>query len=193
MKITLIGTHSTGKTSIITKLGETLRVHGKEVIILHELARECPFPINENTTFEAQAWILENQIQRENEIDHTGKILITDRSSLDNFAYMYRALGEESAEKYEQIAVEHMNTYNAIFKTQKLDIDATQDKIRSTDYEFRDTMDWLIYHFLEKHTIPYFLLRTSTDVDIHVKDIFQTLCKENGDKDMCMLHQAYLI
>jgi len=53
------------------------------------LARLCPLPINEETTMDAQKWILLNQIAQENTIDHTGKVLITDRSTIDNFAYMY--------------------------------------------------------------------------------------------------------
>ncbi|MFH0857239.1 MAG: ATP-binding protein [Candidatus Magasanikbacteria bacterium] len=193
MKITIIGTHSTGKTTIIEQLKNTLQIHGKEVFVIQELARECPLPINETTTLEAQKWILENQIQRENEIDHTNRILITDRSSLDNFAYMYRALGENTPEPFEKLAVEHMSTYDFIFKTQKLDIDATRDKVRSTDYEFRDTMDWLIYHLLEKHTVPYYLLRTSTDVNLHVQDICKTICQKTQDEHICLLHQTSLL
>jgi nicotinamide riboside kinase len=173
MKIAIIGTHSTGKTSIIQSLQEHLQYNNKKILILQELARECPYPINEKTTIKAQKWILDNQIKKENEINHTNNILITDRASLDNFAYMYRAHKEKNLHDFEKKAVEHMKNYDAIFKTQKLEIDAQKDKIRSTDYEFRDNIDWIILHLLEKHNIKYQQLTPSLNTDTHTKFILK--------------------
>ena len=174
MKITIIGTHSTGKTTIINTMQEYLLKTKKTVTILKELSRECPFPINENTTLTAQAWILDNQIKKEQAIDHSNGLLISDRSSIDNFAYMYRAIGESLPHKYEKQAVEHMASYDFIYKTQKLEIDAKKDKVRSTDYEFRDNIDWLIINLLEIHNIPYINLPATTDTATHIDYIMQS-------------------
>ncbi|MBU1901793.1 ATP-binding protein [Patescibacteria group bacterium] len=171
MKISIIGTHSTGKTNIISALEQALVAQGKTVTILKELARECPFPINESTTLEAQSWILDQQIAREAAIDHDNHVLITDRASLDNFAYMYRAVGESLPGYFEEKAAHHMGTYDIIFKTQKLDIDAKKDKVRSTDFIFRDMIDWMILHLLEKNDVPFVQLAPTTDYMTHVGHI----------------------
>ena len=171
MKIAIIGTHSTGKTTLIENIAEMLSQHGKEVLILPEYARLCPFPINEETTLEAQKWILLSQITEENKIDHEGKILLTDRATIDNFAYMYRIGQNDAIENFERCAVAHMKTYDFIFKTRKLNLDAKEDGVRTTDFEFRDMIDRLITHLLMKHNISYSLLPETIEYTEHVEFI----------------------
>ncbi len=171
MKIAIIGTHSTGKTTLIESLAQHFSVQGKEVFILPEYARLCPFPINEETTLEAQKWILLSQITEENKIDHTNNILLTDRATIDNFAYMYRIGKSDAIENFERCAVAHMRTYDFVFKTQKLNLDAKEDGLRTTDFEFRDMIDRLITHLLKKHNISYSLLPETIDYDSHVEFI----------------------
>lgn len=177
MKIAIIGAHSTGKTTLVQKLQDTLRATDKEVIIVQELVRYCPFPINEATTIDAQKWIMDNQIAKENEIDHIGKILITDRATIDNFAYLHRVADTNTAREYENIAFEHGKTYDLIFKTQKLDIRAEDDGVRTIDEDFRTLIDTLIHTFLQKHRVQFIPLRATTDYDIHVADIVEQIHK----------------
>ncbi len=171
MKIAIIGTHSTGKTTILENLSSHFKELGKEVIILPEYARLCPFPINENTTIEAQKWILLSQITEENKIDHRDKILLSDRGTIDNFAYMYRIGHTDAIENFERCAVAHMRTYDFVFKTQKLSLAAKEDGIRTTDLEFRDMIDRLITHLLLKHDIKYLNLPQTIDYESHVEFI----------------------
>ncbi len=169
MKIAIVGSHSTGKTTLIERLADHFKELGKEVIILPEYARLCPFPINENTTLEAQKWILLSQITEENKIDHKDTVLLSDRATIDNFAYMYRIVGNSDAiENFERCAVAHMRTYDFVFKTQKLSLAAKEDGIRTTDLEFRDMIDRLITHLLMKHGIKYSNLPATIDYDTHV-------------------------
>ncbi len=176
MKIAIIGTHSTGKTTILENLSHYFQALGKEVVVLPEYARLCPFPINEATTLEAQKWILLSQITEENKIDHSDKILLSDRATIDNFAYLYRIGQSEAIENFERCAVAHMKTYDFVFKTQKLSLAAKEDGIRSTDLEFRDMIDRLITHLLLKHNIRHFNLSETIDYDSHV----QFIAKEIG-------------
>ncbi len=168
MKIAIIGTHSTGKTTILENLSQYFEALGKEVIVLPEYARLCPFPINENSTLEAQKWILLSQITEENKIDHTNKILLSDRATIDNFAYLYRIGQSEAIENFERCAVAHMKTYDFVFKTQKLSLAAKEDGIRTTDLEFRDMIDRLITHLLLKHNIRHHNLSETIDYETHV-------------------------
>ena len=65
MKIALIGTHGTGKTTIAHELVAKLKKQKINADFLGELARHCPFPINEGTTKKSQLWIILNQILKE--------------------------------------------------------------------------------------------------------------------------------
>lgn len=169
MKIAIIGTHSTGKTTIINRLADYFTSHEQSVHILPEFARLCPFPINEGTTLEAQNWIQEEQIKQEAAIDHRKSILLCDRATLDNFAYMHKAANGADIHAYEKRAAAHMHSYDYIFKTKKLDVAARADGVRTTDQTFRDQIDVLIHHFLEKHHINFHLLPPVLDYDTHVR------------------------
>lgn len=175
MKIAIIGTHSTGKTTLMEHLHTTLRANKKHVDIVPEFARLCPFPINESTTREAQTWILEQQMLHEYLEHDEDTFLLCDRATIDNFAYMYRATNGQQTEGYEALAVDHMSTYNYVFKTTKLDIDPVYDKIRSTDGTFRQEIDNIIHMLLAKHAIPYHLLPATTHIDTHIKYILDTI------------------
>lgn len=186
MKIAIIGTHSTGKTTLIEHIAEMFSRQGKETLLLPEYARLCPFPINEETTLEAQKWILLSQITEENKIFHEDKVLLTDRATIDNFAYLYRIEKSETIENFERCAVAHMRTYDFVFKTQKLDLEAKEDGIRTTDFEFRDMIDRLITHLLKKHNIKYQLLSATADYSTHVEfvqNIIGSLQKEKLSRE----------
>lgn len=173
MKIAIIGTHSTGKTTLVDRLKETFESVGKEVIVVRELARTCPLEINEETSLQAQKWILINQIEKENEHDHTEKILITDRATVDNFAYLHRVADPKTSRACEHIAFSHCKTYDHIFKTHKLDIEATADGVRTTDEAFRCHIDTLIDYFLKKNKIYYHTLLPTEDYDVHIRHILE--------------------
>ena len=65
MKIALIGAHATGKTTFVYEIAISLKKQGFNADILTEVSRDSPFPINEETTQEAQKWILFTQYLRE--------------------------------------------------------------------------------------------------------------------------------
>ncbi len=180
MKIALIGTHSTGKTTIIKHLAEALTNHGIKTTVLPEFARLCPFPIDESTTLDAQAWIQNQQILEEQKHHDPKGVLICDRATLDNFAYMHRAVGDKhDISEYEKRAAEHMKTYDAVFKTQKLNLPAEDDGVRpveSVTYEsFRQHIDELIHHFLAKHQVNFHLLPAIDDYEVHVGEIMERI------------------
>lgn len=177
MKIAILGTHSTGKTTLLNKLKVVLESLNHQVNVVPELARLCPFPINEETTMEAQEWIQEQQISQENQLYQPDKILLCDRSTLDNFAYFQRAgrLRNKDVSSWEQRAAYHMASYHFIFKTYKLELPATADGLRATDEEFRDEIDSSIHQLLDKHAVRYYLLDPSLDYDLHVRNMLKKL------------------
>lgn len=171
MKIAIIGTHSTGKTTLLTALTSYLKnTATKNVICVREIARECPFPINENTSIDAQTWILQKQIEKEKLLHTTGTMLLCDRATLDNFAYLLRIATHKNinVDHLEAIAAAHMQSYDFIFKTNKLALPATNDGIRSTDDMFRDEIDDSINALLHKNNIAHQILEAHTDTARHV-------------------------
>src|SRR3989344_5821850 len=179
MKLAIVGTHSTGKTTLISTLAKAFESQGKRVVIVPEMARLCPFPINEGTTAEAQKWILEKQISEENSFDDSEAVVICDRATIDNFAYFFRHCAqfkpEEDLAPWEALAVDHASTYDAIFKTQKLAIAAEADGDRAVGEVFRQEMDDIITRLLEKYSIPHILLPPTPDYAAHVAFITEYL------------------
>lgn len=172
MKIAIIGAHSTGKTTLLNHLNTRILSEGLTTIVLPEYARLCPFPIDEKTTLDAQQWIQEQQMNEEYAIDHTDKILLCDRATIDNFAYFLRAAQlqgkEQTIEAWERKAAEHMASYDMVFKTTKLHIAPEDDGKRSTNEEFRNEIDILIHELLRKHAIPYVPLPQTLNYDTHL-------------------------
>lgn len=175
MKIAIIGTHSTGKTTLIKLLHCELQLNGIDAYVLPEFSRLCPYPINEDSTLQAQAWIQQEQITQERLHHNDDRVLICDRATIDNFAYMHVAAKGMRVQHHEQRAVEHMSSYDAVFKTYKLPVPAKHDGIRTTNDEFRDKIDSWIEYFLYKHDLPFFLLPKTIDYMTHVDFIMATI------------------
>jgi len=93
VKIAFIGTHGVGKTTLCFDLAARLKRMDRSVDLVKEVARDCPLPINQDTTYDAQAWILHTQIARELEAVARHDIVVCDRSVLDNYAYLVHKLG----------------------------------------------------------------------------------------------------
>ncbi len=180
MKIAIVGTSSTGKTTLITKLTDRLRELRHSVEVVPEVARECPYPLNEGSTLEAQQWILAKQLEHEHRIDHRGKIVLCDRASIDNWAYFFRAFHHAPRTRcdvhiWEALAVDHAASYDFIFKTQKLPLGAVADGVRSGNELFREEIDHLISLVLRQHAITHVVLPRTIDYNVHVNFIVDHL------------------
>ncbi len=163
MKIAIIGTHSTGKTSIIQQLSLVLKNRGKRVFIVAELSRRAPGVINEDTALATQLWIQEKQKQEEGVPMDINGVMLCDRSTIDNFAYLQRVAGSADISAIEKDAVKHMQTYDFIFKTKKLNVSAVADGVRSVTDSFRDNIEERIVYLLQKHAIVYNTLPGTLD------------------------------
>ncbi len=175
MKIAIIGTHSTGKTTLINKLDERIKKIGFRTTILFELSRQCPFPVNERASYEAQAWIQIKHLEQENNVDHQDKIFLCDRATIDNFAYFRQAVPDKNIGEWEARAVEHMHSYDLVFKTRKLDIRAKEDGFRTTNEQFRKTIDNNIKKILKKHKIKHYLLPKTVNYNDHIRYILRRI------------------
>ncbi|MFQ5744486.1 MAG: AAA family ATPase [Acidobacteriota bacterium] len=161
MKFAFIGTHGVGKTTLAYGLAMRLKQLGANVGFLEEVARRCPFPINEETSLEAQTWILMETIRREIELTKVYPELVCDRSALDNYCYLELRFGRKQALF---ALVEHWaNSYDLLYKVPIRKECLQGDGTRSTDLAFQRAIDETLDQLLEETGIPFVSFTTLDD------------------------------
>lgn len=150
-KVALVGTHGVNKTTLAYELAGALKRKGRTVELLTEIARECPFPLNEQATREAYLWIIARQVQLEIEKAPRADVLVCDRSVLDNFAYYVRRYGrnDEQAEALGAYCRSWMKTYDLLVRLPIAQALAA-DGFRSTNEEFQRDIDLLCDELFER-------------------------------------------
>ncbi|HRC86348.1 MAG TPA: AAA family ATPase [Thermoanaerobaculia bacterium] len=129
-KIAFIGSHGVGKTTLCYGLAARLKARDVSCEVVHEVARRCPLPINRDTTYAAQAWILHTQIAEELVAGARYPVVLCDRSALDNFVYLLLAAEREPA--LERLVDAWMPTYSLLIDVPIVDSPAP-DGIRAAD------------------------------------------------------------
>lgn len=149
-KVALVGTHGVNKTTIAYELAGVLKRKGRTVELLTEIARECPFPLNEQATREAYQWIIARQVQLEIEKSPRADVLVCDRSVLDNYAYYVRRYGSsgEEAEALGHYCRSWMRTYDLLVRLPIAEALAP-DGFRSIDALFQREVDLLCDELFE--------------------------------------------
>ena len=151
MKIAFIGSHGVGKTTLCFDLASRLKRLDFGVDIVKEVARNCPLPINEGTTLEAQAWILHAQIAEELASAARNDAVICDRSVLDNYAYLVHRCGRRP--EYDALVSAWVPTYTALFKVPVLQ-PPSFDGTRATSRDFQLEIDRGIDTLVDAFDVP---------------------------------------
>ena len=151
MKFAFIGTHGVGKTTLAYGLAMRLKELGANVGFLEEVARRCPLPINEETSLDAQTWILVETVRREIELAKIYTEVVCDRSVLDNYCYMEFALGRTQA--LFDLARYWAGTYDLLFKVPIRPELLQDDGTRSTDLAFQRAIDKTLDEILEEMSV----------------------------------------
>jgi nicotinamide riboside kinase len=94
-KVALIGSHGVGKTTLCFGLAARLKERDVSLDVVHEVARRCPLPINEETGVASESWILHTQIAEELIAQARYPVVVCDRSALDNYVYLLLAAGPQ--------------------------------------------------------------------------------------------------
>jgi GTPase SAR1 family protein len=141
LKIAFVGTHGVGKTTLCFELAAQLKRLDLGVELVKEVARRCPLPINEDTTIDAQGWILHTQIAEEMEAAATYEVVVCDRSVLDNYAYLVARVGRRP--DLDPMVGEWISTNDALFKVPVLNAPSF-DGIRAVSPTFQMQIDSVI-------------------------------------------------
>lgn len=183
VKIAIIGTQGTGKKTLTSKLEKELHRRGKKVEVVGEVARACPFGINEQATFLSQRWIFHQQMIKELETEYKEPdIIIYNRAILDNLCYMERIGKNHNPFP----VVEYLQLVEiARYWSQKYDYIIympfnikwlKNDGVRSTDPEFARDIDDRISKMIDDFGLKYTRYRKNFSIPVFC-DKFST-CKK---------------
>jgi nicotinamide riboside kinase len=137
-KVAFIGTHGVGKTTLCYGLAARLKRRDVGVEVVHEVARRCPLPINEETSVAAQSWILHTQVAEELVAQARYPVAVCDRSVLDNYVYLLLAAGRQ--EVPESLVDFWLRTYDLLVHVPIVE-DLSPDGIRSPDPGFQQAVE----------------------------------------------------
>jgi len=151
VKIAFIGSHGVGKTTLCFDLASRLKRLDLGVDIVKEVARGCPLPINQDTTLEAQAWIIHTQIAQEIAAATQYEAVICDRSVLDNYAYLVHKVGRR--QEFDALTTSWMSSYGGLFKVPVIAAPSF-DGMRDVSGTFQREIDEVIDELLETFAVP---------------------------------------
>ncbi len=151
MKIAFIGTHGVGKTTLCFELAACLKRLDVAVDVVKEVARNCPLPINRDTTCSAQEWILHTQVATEIATSHGYDTIVCDRAVVDNYAYMVHAVGRRPA--LETFIASWMKTYTMLVHVPVVAA-PTFDGTRDTSVVFQRRIDEILCELMDEMGIP---------------------------------------
>jgi nicotinamide riboside kinase len=168
-KAALIGTHGIRKSTHCHGLIHYLKQRKINAELLGEVARNSPFPINEETTESSQRWILYNQLSKELEYElHNQDILICDRASLDNYSYFVEAFGKK--DDLDILVKNHMNSYDAIIRIPLNNGKIDDDGVRSTSLDFQRRIDNRVVELLDEFNINYTDFESIEQIGEYISD-----------------------
>ena len=137
-KIAFIGSHGVGKTTLCYGLAARLKERDVAVEVVHEVARRCPLPINEETSVASESWILHTQIGEELIAQARYPVVICDRSVLDNYVYLLLAAGKQP--HLDGLVDGWMRGYDLLFHVPIVE-EPSPDGVRSADPAFQTAVD----------------------------------------------------
>lgn len=145
-KIGVAGTHSTGKSTLVSLVRRELEHKGLRVGQVEDLAtraRDLGFPILKDHTFDSTLWIMAECMRQEAELSLSSDVIIVDRPVPDALGYLLAALEitgrsvePRRLQELESIAVAHVGDYDVLVVT-VVDKSLPLGPDRDTDAMFR--------------------------------------------------------
>lgn len=170
----LSGTHSSGKTTALRDVQNVLQWLGVSASVTSEAARDCPYPLNTSSGYEAQSWILFKHVA--SELNARSRVdcgvLLVDRSIYDHLAYEAwlvenGRMTRQQGDLLREIALEMKDalSYDAVFLFDPLKLEV--DDKRSSDPEYQKWIHSKINRVLHENLSPlnYLHLKEANRLD----------------------------
>ncbi len=155
LKVAFIGSHGVGKTTLCYGLASRLKARDVSLEVVHEVARQCPLPINEETSLASQSWILHTQVAAEIVAAARYPVVVCDRSVLDNYVYMMLAAGRQPA--LDGLVDSWMATYDLLVMVPVIEA-PSPDGLRATDPSFQRAVEDGVRRELSRRSLSALLL-----------------------------------
>ncbi|WP_254211910.1 AAA family ATPase [Streptomyces sp. ADI95-16] len=179
IRIGVLGTHSTGKTTLLKRVEMELRGHGVPVARTGRLgkrAREIGLPKMQHHTPASTEWIITQGIADEIAVLAQGmEVVLADRAPLDAIAYLHAAveyrgdhLPRLDKERLLLLASTQLPKYDLLLAF-VLDEDMPVDESHDYDARYRRLVDQHVHGLLADDQIPH--LRVTSDPDSQARAI----------------------
>jgi nicotinamide riboside kinase len=188
MKICIVGTHGTGKTSLSYKIADIAKQNKINVKLIQEVARSSPFPINHGMTKECALWIYYAHFLKELEAQRSHQLVVSDRSILDSLVYAENK--NIDIEPYiVEVINEQMCSYDMIIFVRLDGTDIDNDGVRSVDKEFQKSIDGIFDKQL-KDFKQIFKDLNKPFIEIKTSQIFEETWKQSCLSPLVQLFSA---
>lgn len=163
LRIALIGSHGTGKTSVVEEL-----VRITKLPIIEEIARNYDMNTSNVDKYKHyQKQLLLEQIRTETSLILSKGNFISDRSSIDNMAYFWLKCKSNATKqemvRYGQIAIHNSLRYSHLFYV-PIEIPLpTDDGFRFEDEAFQRDIDSKINEIISKFGVGVITIRGTLD------------------------------
>lgn len=159
MRISITGTHSTGKTTYVSDFLKKWSMYETPPNSYRELIKNKNIPHSKNGTEESQKQILDYLIDQA--IENSKKeFIISDRCVLDNLAYtswlnLNGKVSDKFLEQTRTLTKETLKLYDVIFfvpLTKVAEVKLEENSIRETDPVYREEIDHIFKAFYQSYT-----------------------------------------
>ena len=123
-------------------------VKSKNMTVLCEVARDCPYPINGETSVEAQSWIFAEQVKRELDMAIRYDTIVLDRPVFDSIAYTMR-IDQKLGEYMLEMATRALH-YDLIYVMFPEKLYLETDGIRDTNESFQIEIHEILMSIYER-------------------------------------------
>jgi nicotinamide riboside kinase len=139
-RIAIFGTHGAAKTTLVYKLAAFFKMKDKNVTVIHETARQSPFPINTDVVYQTTLFVVMSQVKTELEAEAEGfEISISDRTPSDAFIYINHLKKDNSlTQSLENFCLEWIKQYDVlVYLEPTAGFTATDDGVRAVNQEYQ--------------------------------------------------------
>lgn len=160
MRVSVSGTHSTGKTSLVAACRELLaRTQPElEVSYIGEVARQViamGLPLNREATLESYLRYIRMQLQAERET--TAETVISDRSLVDSLAYLETSRIDAIPEAFVGLMreiVQAEKRYFDVYVYVPIEFGLESDRVRPSDTRYQEDVEDKLAEILRRYRMP---------------------------------------
>ena len=181
MRITMCGSFSTGKTTLVRSFADRLtRERQRDVFVIEEVARRViseGFPLDRDASLEAYFHYVYYQLQAER-LGRNHHDVVSDRSLLDSLAYLHVSRDPRMTESFMNMLTEIVwreTVYFDYYCYVPVEFSPVDDGIRSIDHEYQQLVDREMVKLLKYYGVR--TVKVSGTIENRVNTLMELMLK----------------